>query len=118
MREKLTTNVPYGAKVTLKGGHAGQGFCMQELAPWLKESLSNAGQTFYGKPAASYGMGGSIPFLSELGKLYPATQIVALGVLGPDSNAHGPNEMIELEYTKKMTCALAHIMQSAVNKPE
>jgi len=39
IREKLTTDVPYGAKVTIKGGHAGAGWCMQELAPWLKTSL-------------------------------------------------------------------------------
>ena len=62
-------------------------------------------------------MGGSIPFLSELGGMYPETQIVALGVLGPDSNAHGPNEMVDLPYLQKMTCCLAHVLQSAVTKP-
>lgn len=117
IREKLTTDVPYGAKVTIKGGHAGAGWCMQELAPWLKTSLHQAGQDFYGNPAGSYGMGGSIPFLSELGHMYPETQIVALGVLGPDSNAHGPNEMVDLDYLQRMTCCLAHVLQSAVTKP-
>ena len=55
-------------------------------------------------------MGGSIPFLSELEKMYPATQIVAFGLLGPFANAHGPNEMINLPYAKKLTCALSHVM--------
>merc|ERR1712032_1130266 len=110
IRAKLTTDVPYNAKVTLKGGHAGAGWCMKELQPWLDGAIKQAGSDFYGKPAGSYGMGGSIPFLSELEKMYPATQIVALGVLGPNANAHGPNEMIHLPYAKKLTCSLAHVM--------
>lgn len=116
IRAKLTTDVPYNAKVTLKGGHAGAGWCMKELQPWLDGAIKQAGSDFYGKPAGSYGMGGSIPFLSELEKMYPATQIVALGVLGPGSNAHGPNEMIDLAYTQKLTCALAHILPAAAQQ--
>jgi len=57
-------------------------------------------------------MGGSIPFLSELEKMYPETQIVAFGLLGPNSNAHGPNEMLNLTYAKKLRCALSHVIAS------
>ena len=75
------------------------------------EAIQKAGAAFFeGKATKSYGMGGSIPFLSELGKMYPMTQIIALGLLGPDANAHGPNEMLHLGYAKKLTCALAHII--------
>jgi len=112
MEKKLTENVPYNAKVTLKGGHAGSGWCMKDLTPELMEAIKTAGRTFYGKETGSYAIVGSIPFLSELGKMYPTTQIVAFGVLGPNNNAHGPNEMINLAYTKKLTCSLAHIIQS------
>lgn len=63
--QKLTENVPYNAKVTLGMGHAGNGWSMKELQPWLTQSIKEAGAMFYdGKPAGSYGMGGSIPFLS------------------------------------------------------
>ena len=110
MEKVLTTDVPYGAKVTLKGGHAGSGWCMKELHPWLMDAIKKAGSDFYGKEARSYGMGGSIPFLSELEGLFPTTQIVAFGVLGPHANAHGPNEMINLPYAKKLTCAVSHIL--------
>jgi acetylornithine deacetylase/succinyl-diaminopimelate desuccinylase-like protein len=55
-------------------------------------------------------MGGSIPFLAELGRQYPETYIIPMGVLGPHSNAHGPNEMIDLAYTKKLVCCLSHIV--------
>lgn len=116
MRKKLTENVPYGAQVTIGGGHAGSGWCMKELTPELSQAIKQAGADFYnGKETGSYGMGGSIPFLSELGKMYPETQIVAFGLLGPHANAHGPNEMINLDYAKRLTCSLAHIMQSPAN---
>lgn len=117
IEKKLTENVPYNAKVTLSGGHAGNGWSMKPLQPWLNSSIQEAGAMFYdGKPAGSYGMGGSIPFLSELGSMYPDVSIVAFGVLGPNANAHGPNEMINLPYTKKLTCALAHVIQSVANQ--
>jgi acetylornithine deacetylase/succinyl-diaminopimelate desuccinylase-like protein len=110
---KLTADVPYGAKVTLRGGHTGSGWCMSVLHPWLDASIKKAGADFWdGKESGSYGMGGSIPFLSELEKMYPKTQIVAFGLLGPNSNAHGPNEMINLPFAKKLTCALSHVMQA------
>ena len=112
--KKLTTDVPYNAKVTIKSRHAGSGWCMKELAPWLDSAIKEAGPMFYdGEESGSYGMGGSIPFLSELEKMYPQTQIVAFGLLGPKSNAHGPNEMINLPYAKKLTCALAHVIAAA-----
>jgi acetylornithine deacetylase/succinyl-diaminopimelate desuccinylase-like protein len=73
--------------------------------------MKKAGADFFdGADTASYGMGGSIPFLSELDKMYPETVILALGVLGPKANAHGPNECINLSYAKKLTKTLSHIV--------
>jgi len=115
--KKLTTDVPYNAKVTATGGHAGSGWCMKELKPWLDSALKQAGKDFFdGKPTGSYGMGGSIPFLAQLESMYPSTQIVALGLIGPQANAHAPNESINLPYAKKLTCALASVIHAtAVN---
>jgi hypothetical protein len=55
MIKKLTENVPYNAQVTLKGGHAGSGWCMKELLPWLDQAIKQAGQDYFGQPAGSYG---------------------------------------------------------------
>lgn len=117
MVEKLTTDVPYNAKVTISNSLCGNGWCMKDLQGYLRETIEEAGQDFFGKPAASYGEGGSIPFLNELEGVYPETQIVALGVGGPNSNAHAPNEMIVLDYAKRLTCALAHILVGCANPP-
>jgi len=112
--EKLTTDVPYNAKVTLGGGHGGYGWCAKDYEAWLDEGIKQAGADFFeGKPTGSYGMGGSIPFLAELEKMYPATQIVAMGLLGPFANAHAPDECINLAYAKKLTCSLSHIIACA-----
>lgn len=108
--QKVTTNVPHGATVKIVGTNGGNGWCMKVLEPWLNDAITDAGHQFFNKPVGSYGDGGSIPFLKELGTKYPETQIIALGVGGPFSNMHGPNEMLELTYVKKITCALSHIL--------
>jgi len=109
--EKLSTNVPYNAKVSVHGGHAGNGWCQKQLSEWLHNSLNEAGRAFFdGKDYGSFGEGGSIPFLNELQKKYPDTQIVALGVVGPGANIHGPNENINLVFAKKMVKTLAHVI--------
>jgi len=74
IKEKLTTDVPYNAKVTVHGGHDGTGWCKKEYEGWLDSAIKQAGADFYdGKPTASYGMGGSIPFLAQLESMYPTT---------------------------------------------
>jgi len=106
----LKENPPYNAKITTTRIGSGNGWCKKDYQAWLDESMQKASEHFYGKPAASYGMGGSIPLLSELEKMYPNSQIVALGLIGPGTNAHGPNEMMNIPYAKKLTCSLAHIV--------
>ena len=111
IREKLTTDVPHNCKVDIHGDHNGNGWCMRDPAPWFAAAINNAAKEFWdGKDYGSYGMGGSIPFLSQLGGLYPNTFIVALGLLGPSSNAHAPNECVNLAYAKKLTMAMSHIL--------
>lgn len=110
--EKLSKDIPYGAKVTLSDFQTGNGFAAKPLTPWLKDALDSASETFYGEGAKcrSYGIGGSIPFLYTLGAKFPETQILAIGVLGSDTNAHNPNENINLPYSKQLLKALSHVI--------
>lgn len=116
LTEILTTNPPHNAKVTVKGGHAGQGWCMKAMPEWLGSTVKRVGQDFYGVDTSSYGMGGSIPFLSELDKMYPSAVIMAIGLIGPKANAHGPDESINLPFAKKLTCSLSHLISEVGNK--
>ena len=111
VQELLTKEPPYGAKVTLDFHEPAPGWSAPELAAWLGESLDEASEAFYGKPALHMGEGGSIPFMGMLGDKFPEAQFVITGVLGPQSNAHGPNEFLHIEYAKKLTGCVTHILE-------
>ena len=84
---------------------------MKDPKPWLRSAIEEAGRDFFdGKDGSSYGMGGSIPLLAELEKMYPNAQIIGLGLIGPKANAHAPNECINLAYAKRLTGSLSHLL--------
>ncbi|MCB1043931.1 MAG: M20 family metallopeptidase [Acidobacteria bacterium] len=107
----LTEDPPYGAKVSLDFDEPATGWNAPELAPWLDESLTAASEMFYEKPAVHMGEGGTIPFMGMLGEKFPNAQFVITGVLGPNSNAHGPNEFLHIGYAKKLTACVVKILE-------
>src|SRR5206468_8305912 len=88
----------------------GDGWNAPAFAPWLREALDAASQRCFGAPACAYGEGGSIPFMGMLGARYPDAQFVITGVLGPHSNAHGPNEFLHLPMGRKVTQVIARVL--------
>lgn len=106
----FTRNVPYNAKVSFDIKKSGSGWSAPDVAPWLDDALNNASNVFFGKPAMHMGEGGSIPFMGMLGKLFPKAQFCVTGVLGPHSNAHGPNEFLHIDFSLKLTCSVASIL--------
>jgi len=117
LKALLEDNAPYNAKVTFHAdGRAGAlgatGWNAPELAPWLDTALNAASQAHYGAPLGYIGQGGTIPLMSMLQKGFPAAQMMVCGVLGPKSNAHGPNEFLHVPYGKKLTAAVAQVIAS------
>jgi acetylornithine deacetylase/succinyl-diaminopimelate desuccinylase-like protein len=112
LERALTTDVPYGARVELSGLAAENGWCAPAAAPWLDAALAQAGQSVFGRPAASIGIGGSVPFMGLLGRLYPRAQFVVTGALGADSNMHVPDEWLNIEFAIQVTEAVAHILDA------
>ncbi|BBA36797.1 peptidase, M20/M25/M40 family [Methylocaldum marinum] len=110
VRRVLTADPPYGAEISVEFEQAGTGWDAPALAPWLEQATSEASQTFYGHDAAYLGLGGSIPFMGMLGEQFPEAQFLITGVLGPKSNAHGPNEFLHIPYAKKLTACVAYIL--------
>jgi len=110
LKHTLEKDAPYGAKVTFQADEPASGWESPILADWLDKSIQTASHTFFGKPAVQLGEGGSIPFMGLLGEEYPKAQFVITGVLGPQSNAHGPNEFLHIEMFKKVTGCVAHIL--------
>lgn len=80
------------------------------MSQWLAESIDRASEKFFGNKAAYMGEGGSIPFMDMLGKKFPKAQFLITGVLGPNSNAHGPNEFLHIPTGEKLTCCIAHVL--------
>jgi acetylornithine deacetylase/succinyl-diaminopimelate desuccinylase-like protein len=110
LQSLLEADPPYGAKVTFKPDWGAAGWNAPELAPWLARSLEEASRSFFGKPPAFQGLGGTIPFMSMLGERFPQAQFLITGVLGPHSNAHGPNEFLHIPAGKKLTACVARVI--------
>jgi acetylornithine deacetylase/succinyl-diaminopimelate desuccinylase-like protein len=106
----LLSDPPYGAKVSFKMEHAAAGWNAPATAPWLKASIDRASQAAFGQPAGMMGEGGTIPFMAMLGEKFPKAQFVITGVLGPASNAHGPNEFLHIAMGKGVTLAMAQVL--------
>jgi acetylornithine deacetylase/succinyl-diaminopimelate desuccinylase-like protein len=110
LKRLLEKNPPYGAKVTFTGEKSSAGWNAPALAPWLGRSADSASREFFGKPVGYLGEGGSIPFMEMLGRKFPRAQFLVTGVLGPHSNAHGPNEFLHLPTARKLTCCVAQVV--------
>ena len=106
----LTTDPPQGAEVRFDGNQASSGWNAPPLAPWLEQSLQRASQAAFGREAALMGEGGTIPFIGMLGEKFPHSQFVITGVLGPHSNAHGPNEFLHIPTARNLTACAAMIL--------
>lgn len=110
LKQLLEENPPYGAKVVFEPEKGGAGWEAPVIAPWLEQSVENASKTYFGKGAMTFGEGGSIPFMGMLGEKYPEAQFLITGLLGPQSNAHGPNEFLHIATGKSLTACVAHVL--------
>ena len=112
----LETDPPYQAQVRFEPGQCSAGWDGPPLAPGLQAALEQASQVHFGRPAMLMGEGGTIPFPALLGQPFPQAQYLITGVLGPQSNAHGPNEFLHLPYAKQLTCCLAQILAAQARR--
>jgi acetylornithine deacetylase/succinyl-diaminopimelate desuccinylase-like protein len=117
VKEVLEKDPPHGLQVRFEIEGAANGWDAPPLAPWLEQSIAHASESAYAQPPGYMGEGGSIPFMGMLGARYPKAQFVITGVLGPNSNAHGPDEFLHIPYAKKLTAAIASILADAHSAP-
>ncbi len=110
LQQVLLKDPPHGAQVTLSLEKASTGWNAPALSPWLSGALDQASEEFFGKPAMYMGEGGTIPFMGMLGEKFPGAQFMITGVLGPHSNAHGPNEFLHIPMGKRVTSCVARVL--------
>src|SRR5436190_4629864 len=110
LRKVMTEKPLHGAKVTFSAEKASIGWDAPPLAGWLERACAAASNTFFGKPCVYMGEGGTIPFMGMLGEKFPDAQFMITGVLGPQSNAHGPNEFLHVPMGKRLTACVARVI--------
>ncbi|MBK9443093.1 MAG: M20/M25/M40 family metallo-hydrolase [Comamonadaceae bacterium] len=113
LKALLEDNAPYQAKVTFDHAAGATGWNAPSTAPWFEQALNAASQSCFGAPCGYIGQGGTIPLMNMLSTGFPKAQMMVCGVLGPKSNAHGPNEFLHVPYAKKLTAAVAQVMAAA-----
>ena len=116
MKTLLEENPPSGAKISYDFGQAASGWHSPQLAAWLEKSVDAASRKHYGQPAMWMGEGGTIPFMAMLGAKFPRAQFLITGVLGPHSNAHGPNEFLHIDYAKRLTACVADVLTAHASR--
>ncbi|WP_026433520.1 M20 family metallopeptidase [Paracidovorax oryzae] len=112
LKALLEDNAPYQARVTFEPGSAASGWNAPAITPWFENALNAASQAHFGAPCGYIGQGGTIPLMNMLSQGFPTAQMMVCGVLGPKSNAHGPNEFLHVPYAKKLTAAVAQVVVS------
>lgn len=110
MQRLLEERPPHGARVSFDAKEAASGWNAPALAPWLAASVARASEAAFGAPAAFMGEGGSIPFMAMLGERFPRAQFLVTGVLGPHSNAHGPNEFLHIPTARRISAVIAAVL--------
>src|SRR4029453_6451901 len=110
LKALLEADPPYGARVAFEVGQGATGWEAPKTADWLEQAIDAASMQHFGKAAMWMGEGGTIPFMAMLGAKFPQAQFLITGVLGPHSNAHGPNEFLQLGYAEKLTAAVADVL--------
>jgi acetylornithine deacetylase/succinyl-diaminopimelate desuccinylase-like protein len=110
LKELLENDSPCNAAVSFTVTSCAPGWLAPAMTPTLRNAIDAASCRHFGRPAAYMGDGGSIPFMHMLGERFPRAQFFITGLLGPGSNAHGPNEFMHIPTVKKLTACVAEVI--------
>jgi len=111
LKQMLEENPPYGAQVEFEVEKSSMGWAAPSLKSWLRDSVDTASKQYFGPNSAAMGEGGTIPFMGMLQERFPEAQFMVTGLLGPKSNAHGPNEFLHIPTGKKLTASVAKVLR-------
>ncbi|MDG5975830.1 peptidase m20 [Hydrogenophaga taeniospiralis CCUG 15921] len=110
LKALLEDNAPYQAHVTFEGEGSASGWNAPSTTPWFEQALQDASRAHFGAGCGTIGQGGTIPLMNLLSQGFPRAQMMVCGVLGPKSNAHGPNEFLHLDYARRLTASVAQVI--------
>ncbi|MCU1577765.1 MAG: hypothetical protein JWP70_2469 [Leifsonia sp.] len=96
----IHANAPFGAHIEIDDIDTGDPFLV-DTSGWAVAEAKRAMADAWGADAIEMGVGGSIPFIADLVRVFPQAQILVTGVEDPDSRAHSPNESLHLGVFKR-----------------
>ena len=100
LEKHLRENAPFGAVIEIDDVDRGDPFLV-DTSGWAVAEAKQAMELAWGVAPVETGIGGSIPFISDLVELFPSAEILVTGVEDPDSRAHSPNESLHLGVFKR-----------------
>jgi len=106
----LRAHAPFGAQLTFSDQDYGDAFLV-DTSGWAVETALDAMHEAYGVEPVEIGVGGSIPFIADLVREFPAAQILVTGVEDPHARAHSPNESLHLETFRNAVLAEALLLE-------
>ncbi|KAE8764440.1 dipeptidase [Georgenia thermotolerans] len=109
LHDHLVAHAPFGAQVSVTPGERGQAFDAAEDTEEMR-SARWAFHQAWGREPVDIGVGGSIPFISELQEVFPEAKILVTGVEDPDSRAHSEDESVHLGELEKVVLAEALLL--------
>ena len=112
VKSELVSDPPFGAQIRIEIDSLASGWAAPKLSEWIQKSFEQSSKVYFGRDYQVMGEGGTIPFMAMLGEKYPKAQFMVTGVLGPESNAHGPNEFLDLPTTFRVTGSVAGVLLS------
>ena len=113
LQDHLRAHAPFGAELTFSDADLGDGF-LADTSGWAAGLTRDAMHDAYGVAPIDLGVGGSIPFIADLVREFPAAQILVTGVEDPHSRAHSPNESLHLD-TFRNAVATEALLLSRMN---
>ncbi|MEM7432479.1 MAG: M20 family metallopeptidase [Pseudomonadota bacterium] len=116
IKDTFESDTPQLSEVSFEADSAADGWSAPIIAKWLEDSMNTASEAYFGKPSLYMGTGGTIPFMGMLGEKFPEAQFLVTGLLGPNSNAHGPNEFLHIETGKRLTSCVAQVLADHYNR--
>ena len=100
-----------GARVEVVAEEHGHGFAADTSSTGYAAARW-ALATAWGSEPADIGVGGSIPFIADLDRVFPGASVLVTGVEDPDSRAHGTDESLHLGEFAKVCLAEALLLEA------
>jgi acetylornithine deacetylase/succinyl-diaminopimelate desuccinylase-like protein len=112
IKKMLEDDPPYDADITFNVENYGDGWLMPAASGWLSTALKKSSLAFFGKDVMYRAEGGSIPFMGMLNAMFGKPQFFVTGVGGHDTNAHGPDESVNIPMVRRVAMCVAQVLSA------